>query len=226
MKYFVMAVLGMLLGMIAGAAVLYFNPLTEAADLDSGSADRALHYALPDQVFDFTFGERAAVVDARLEKNGFWEETINGTALLGVVLADAAGHPAAVASRLIAGSADTDLLLSGVLLHDYWLLTLPNEGTVFVRAESNVWPFVKTTLVPVWFLGRPWHGPADYRTTAGPGAESSAVVLGVTGHMKGVEGSAVEQYRLTAFDRTAGSAAAVGELQLRLVPPAAVTAQQ
>jgi hypothetical protein len=127
---------------------------------------------------------------------------------------------------LIAGSADTDLLLNGVLLHDYWLLTLPNEGTVFVRAESNVWPFVKTTLVPVWFLGRPWRGPADYRTTAGPGAQGSAVVLGATGRVKGVEGSAVEQYRLTAFDRAAGSAAAIGELQLRLPAPAAVTAQQ
>jgi hypothetical protein len=226
MKYFAMAILGMLLGVTAGTAVLYFNPLTEAADFDGGAADRSLHYSLPDQVFDFTLGERAAVPGAGLRKDGFWEETINGTALLGVVLADAAGHPSAVASRLIAGSADTDLLLNGVLLHDYWLLTLPNEGTVFVRAESNVWPFVKTTLVPVWFLGRPWRGPADYRTTAGPGAEGSAVVLGVTGRMKGVQGSAVEQYRLTVFDRAAGSAAAVGELQLRLPPPAAVTAQQ
>jgi hypothetical protein len=52
------------------------------------------------------------------------------------------------------------------------------------------------------------------------------VVLGATGRVKGVEGSAVEQYRLTAFDRAAGSAAAIGELQLRLPAPAAVTAQQ
>jgi len=226
MKYLVMALLGMLLGVTAGAAVLYFNPLTEAADFDNGSADRSLQYSLPGQVFDFTLGERAAVMGAGLKQDGFWEETIDGTALLGVVLGDATGRPAAIASRLIAGSAATDLLLRGVLLHDYWLLTLPNEGTVFVRAESNVWPFVKTTLVPVWFLGRPWRGPADFRTTAGPGAEGSAVVLGATGRLKGIEGTAVEQYRLTAFDRATRTAAAVGELDLHFAAPAAVTARQ
>jgi hypothetical protein len=225
MKYLSMAIVGLVLGIAAGAAVLYFNPLTEAPDSVVASADRSLHYALPDQVFGFTFGERAKLPGAGLAKDGFWEETIDGTALLGVVLEDAAGRPAAVASRLIAGSSSTDLLLNGVLLHDYWLLTLPNEGTVFVRAESNVWPFLKSTLLPVWFLGRPWRGPADYRTTAGPGAEGSALVLGATGRLKGAEGSAVEQYRLTAFDRDTRTAAAIGELQLRLPPPPAVTAQ-
>ena len=48
----------------------------------------------------------------------------------------------------MATSADTDLLLRGVLVSDHWLVTIPSEGTLFVRAESNAWPFLKNTLVP------------------------------------------------------------------------------
>ncbi len=31
-------------------------------------------------------------------------------------------------------------------LNDYWLLTIPGEGTLFLRADTNVWPFLQETL--------------------------------------------------------------------------------
>ena len=88
---------------------------------------------------------------------------------------------------------------------------------MFLQADTNVWPFLKETL-PVWYLGRPWDGPADYRPTAGPGA-GTAAVLGATGRFVGVEGTAVEQYRLTDLDPASRSIAAVGELHLRMPEP-------
>jgi hypothetical protein len=219
MKYAFVALLGLVIGAAAGAALIYFNPLTDSIGPALDSADRTLHYDLPGEVLGFTLGEHALPLGTTSAADGFWEETIDRTALLGLVLDDADDKPAAVASRLLAGSADTDFLLSGVLVSDYWLLTIPNEGTLFLRADSNVWPFLKQTLLPVWYFGRPWTGPSDYRPTAGPGDAGAAIVVGATGRFAGLEGTAIEQYRLTDLDPASRSVAAVGELHLRIGEP-------
>ena len=219
MKYAFVALLGLVIGAAGAGTLIYFNPLTNTRAVDSGSSDLTLHYALPGEVLGFTLGEHALPPGTATVNGGFWEETIDRTALLGLVLNDADDQPAAVASRLLAGSAATDFLLSGVRVSDYWLLTFPNEGTLFLRANSNVWPLLKETLVPVWYFGRPWSGPATYRPTAGPGDEGAAVVVGATGRFAGLEGSAIEQYRLTDLDPASRSVAAVGELHLRLGAP-------
>jgi hypothetical protein len=219
MKYAFIALLGLVVGAAAAGAVIYFNPLTNVSAAAVDATDRVLHYDLPGEVLGFTLGEHALPPGTASGAGGFWEETINRTALLGLVLDDADDKPAAIASRLLAGSSDTDFLLNGVLVSDYWLLTIPNEGTLFLRADSNVWPFLKQTLLPVWYFGRPWNGPSDYRPTAGPGAEGAAMVVGATGRFAGLEGSAVEQYRLTDLDPASRSVAAVGELHLRVGEP-------
>jgi hypothetical protein len=215
MKYAIVAVLGLLIGAAAGAAAIYYNPFTQAGSPLADGADRALHYDLPGEVLGFTLGGDVVPPGSPKRDAVFWEETIGRTALLSLVLEDAHDKPAAVASRLLAVSPRTDLLLSGVRVNDFWLLTIPGEGTLFLRAETNVWPFLKETL-PVWYFGRHWKGPTDYRPTAGPGADGAAVVIGATGRFAGLEGSAVEKYRLTDLDPASRSAAATGELDLRL----------
>ena len=96
---------------------------------------------------------------------------------------------------------------------------MPGEGTLFVRAESNAWPFLKNTLVPVWYLDQPWNGPAEYWPTVGPGADESGVVLGITGAFRGSEGTAVEHYEVSTLDRERDLALAKGELHLNLPGP-------
>lgn len=221
MKYLIVILLGLAVGAAAGGAVLYYNPLTEPAVTAPEIGDRTLHYALPEQLLGLTLGERALLPTNRGDRDdaGLWEDTIDRTALLGLVLRDPADRPAAVATRLLAGSAHTDLLLHGVLVSDYWLLTIPDEGTMFVRVDTNLWPFLKHTLLPVWFFDRPWSGPVEYRPTAGPGIGNTAVVIGATGRFAGLQGSAVEQYRVTHLDPATRKAAAVGELQLTLSEP-------
>jgi hypothetical protein len=215
MRYAIVAVLGLLIGAAAGAAAIYYNPFTQRSSPSADAADRALHYGLPGEVLGFTLGDGVVPPGTPKRDDVFWEETIDRTALLSLVLEDAHDKPAAVASRLLAISPRTDLLLSGVRVNDYWLLTIPGEGTLFLRAESNLWPFLKETL-PVWYFGRHWKGPTDYRPTAGPGIDGMAVVVGATGRFAGLEGSAVEKYRITDLDPASRSAAATGELDLRL----------
>jgi hypothetical protein len=225
MKHLFVALLGLVLGAAAAGAVLYYNPLAEKSAPQPNAGDRVLRYALPDQVLEFAVGEDARLFGQDTGRDSLWEETIARTAVLGLVLNDATNQPAAVASRLMATSADTDLLLRGVLLNDHWLVTLPGEGTLFVRADSNAWPFLKETLVPVWYLERPWNGPAEYWPTVGPGADESGVVLGITGAFRGAEGTVVEHYEISALDREREVALAKAELHLSL-PGSQVAAQE
>ena len=215
MKYLLVAALGLLIGAAAAGAAIYYNPFTMTKSAHLDVADRALHYSLPSEVLGFALGDAVMPPGTPKRDGSLWEETIDRTAMLSLVLDDAHDNPTAIASRLLAVSPRTDFVLSGVRVNDYWLLTIPGEGTLFLRAETNVWPFLKETL-PVWYLGRPWKGPSEYSPTAGPGELGAAVVLGATGRFVGLEGSAIEKYRLTDLDPAARSAAATGELDVRL----------
>src|SRR5690606_17161124 len=128
-----------------------------------------------------------------------WENTISVAAMTVLSLRQPDGATAVRASRLIAASPKPDLLLVGALGSDYWLLSVPGDGSLFVRAESNVWPFVHDSLMPVWYLQRPWEGPTECRPTAGPGNGDTAVVIGASGRFANASGSAVERYRLERF---------------------------
>jgi hypothetical protein len=216
MRYLIVAALGLLIGAAAAGAAIYYNPLIAAKpSAQPDVADRALHYSLPSEVLGFALGEQVVPPGTPRRDGSLWEETIERTAILSLVLDDAQDKPTAIASRMLAVSPRTDFVLSGVRVNDYWLLTIPGEGTLFLRAEANVWPFLKETL-PVWYLGRPWKGPVDYSPTAGPGEHGEAVVVGATGRFVGLEGTAIEKYRLTDLDPAARSAAATGEVDFRL----------
>lgn len=219
MKYLFVAIVGLVLGAAAACGVLYLNPLAEKSAPPPNPAARVLHYSLPDNVLQFAVGEDARLLGQDTGDDGLWEETIDRSAVLGLVLNDDENRPAAIASRLMATSGETDLLLTGMLLSDYWLVTIPGEGTMFVHASSNAWPFLKNTLVPVWYFERPFEGPAEYWPTVGPRLDDSALVVGLTGSLRGTEGSAVERYELDALDRERKLALAKGELHFDLAGP-------
>jgi hypothetical protein len=219
MKYLLVAIVGLLLGAAAACAVLYVNPLSESSAPLPSATDRVLRYSLPDHVLEFAVGEDARLLGQDPGDDSLWEETIDRTAVLGLVLNDGSDQPAALASRLLSTSAESDLLLRGLLVSDYWLVTIPSEGTLFVHADSNAWPFLKERLLPVWYFEQPWEGPVEYWPTAGPGADSSGDVVGLAGAFRGSTGSAVERYQVTTLDPVRKVALAAGEIHLNLPGP-------
>jgi hypothetical protein len=216
MKYLFVSLFGLLIGASLAGTILYYNPFTARVGAQPASGDRVLKYRLPDQLLAAAVGDDALLGSRPSRVEGLWEETIDRTAAVGILLTDDTGQPAAIASRLMAASPATDLLLTGVIVSDYWLVTLPGQGTLFVRAESNVWPFLKETLLPVWLFDRPWRGRAEYRPTVGPNPGGAGEVLGLAGVFEGKSGSAVERYDVTAFNPAQHSTAAVGELFIHL----------
>jgi hypothetical protein len=219
MRYLLVAIIGLVVGAAAAGAVIYYNPLAEKSASMPAGTSRVLHYSLPDHVLEFAMGEDARLFGQETGDDSLWEETIDRAGVLALVLNDGSNQPAALASRLLSTSPDTDLLLNGVLVSDDWLVTIPGEGSFYVHADSNAWPFLKEKLVPVWYLDQPWTGPAEYWPTVGPGPGASAEVVGLTGAFRGSEGSAVEHYEITALDPARNVALAKGELYWNLPGP-------
>jgi hypothetical protein len=222
MKYLAIALLGLLLGAAAAGAVLYFNPLTAERAPATGNYDGAWRYALPQDALTFERGMGTYLPDEVAPAGELWEKSIQSSALLALRLRDAEGNPSAIASRLLAGSRETDLLLRGLLVADHWLITVPGQGSVFVRAETNVWPLLKDTVIPVRYLDRAWEGPIEIKPTAGPHSTGAALAIGATGSFASVRGEAAEAYRLNGI----APLAADGQLLLDLPDALTTTAAQ
>ena len=200
-----MTIFGFAVGFVLAVIGMYCNPFTT----DAGEADdlnaRALHYSSP-----FTAGltmthngqSRLPLRPTTIPE--LWENAIKNAMLSVVVLRDDGNQPVGIASRVSQLSERTDMLSRGVLVDDDWLVTIMGEGSFFIRANNNLWPFLKETLIPVWYLDWPWYGPKNYRPTVGPSAEGFALVTGGTGAFDGVRGTAIEDYKIDDFDKAKG----------------------
>ena len=67
--------------------------------------------------------------------------------------------------------------------------------------RPNVWPFLKKTLLPVWYFDRPWNGPADTGPTVGPGRRTTAASSSASrARFAGSEGTASSTTEITDLD--------------------------
>ncbi len=220
MKYFLALLGGLLLGAAAGLGALYFNPFSERAASPLGDANLEFAYALPHgDLLAFTHSSRLPLPFVPEGLGPLWESTISTSAVAVISLEAKDGKPKALATRLSTPSRETDPLLRGALLDDYWLVTVPGEGSLFVHSANNLWPFLMDTVLPVSVLGRPWHGPRNYRPTLGPDAARRGVIMGGTGRFAHDRGVAAERYTLKRYSRAQGPEDVEGELALRVEPP-------
>lgn len=220
MKYFWTLFAGFVVGVMLALTGLYFNPLTQTPGPLPASDDRTFTYASPvTSELVFAHGNRSRLPSYPSGIPGLWEGTINNSAL-SVMLLRGEDGTTAIASRISYPSEETDLLRSGVLLTDDWIVSFAGEGSLFINAQSNWWPFLKEMLIPVWYLGRPWPGPSEYAPTVGPANGSWAFVDGATGRFAGLQGTAAERYSVQEFDELVGPRRGLTELYWRLDEPA------
>lgn len=211
MKYVLTGLAGLLLGAIAAAGVVYFNPLianrSAPADL---AADWRLDYSFPTPgVLSHTHGGALPSPLLPAGVQTLWEETIGAAALTTLPL-DAGGGASLWATRISVPSTKTNLIFNGVVVSDHWLVSMPGAGSLFMTAETNAWPVLKDTYLGVELLGRAWSGRAAYSPTLRvPGA---AAVHGGTGRFAGAAGTFVETLEIGAYDRVAGIESMTGRL--------------
>lgn len=206
MRILLAGLIGLLLGAAAAAAVLYFNPLTHPDDTLRGTDGGVrLRYTTAESgTLAFTHGARLEQIEIRPPSiASLWESALAKTALAVLVMTDENDAAAALASRIAKVSPRTNPITSGVLLVDTWLITVPGNGTYFIESNSNLWPFLRDTVVDVGLLRRPWSEPREYRVTEGPDLSGAAAVTGATGLFRNATGTAVDTLRLDGLRQLA-----------------------
>lgn len=214
MKYLLVLVVGCVLGAVTAAALLMVNPLTRRGGSEIAAADLHYRHALPESYHALTHGGTLPGPHIPAEIDELWEKAVERSALALVALRDDQGAPAAVASRVAWPAKRTDLLTRGLIVDDLWLVTAPGRGSMFVTAESNLWPVLSDTLVSTRLLQRPFNGPRDYRPVAGPSSARMARVRGATLEFERMTGVATEHWRIENFDAAIGLERLTGELRI------------
>jgi len=214
MKYVLSLLAGLLAGSALAVAALYFNPLTRQSVEPAGFPDLAFKFGMaPAATWIATHEEKSKLPVVPAGVPLLWESGIEGSLLTALPLHDASGHFAALGTRIAVPSAATEFLRAGLLVDEYWLISIPGQGTLFMHAVNNEWPLVRDTVVRVDLLRRDFRGAAVYAPTVGPGA-GGASVAGLSGSLAGRTGHG--RARL-ALDNYSGSLVTLtGELHLDL----------
>jgi hypothetical protein len=198
MKYVLSLFLGLAVGAAAAGSLLYFNPLTRSQGGDEKESDWSLSYSLSaDESWLSTHDQRVDLPLKPANVSLLRESGIKGTILAAMPMHGARGT--AAASRISVPSSGTEFLRAGVLVEDYWLISVPGEGSVFVHSLNNQWPLLRDTIVRVDWLQREWAGPGRYAPTRGPD-RAGARVVGVSGSFVGASGHAAERLSLAEYD--------------------------
>lgn len=217
MRYLAVLLLGCVLGVGLGLVVLYYNPLLSSEAPLPEADDWMLDYALPGPGV-YTHGDKISYPRVPDDIAELWEDTIERIGVAALPLTGGEPPEARVAaSRISVPSERTEFLTRGPLLTDYWLLTVPGEGSLLLEIDNELWPFFRDTLLPVRYLHRPWRGPSRYEPTRGPRADRAGRLSGASGRFRGATGSAIESYDLEDFG--VGRAKFRAELSLHLDAP-------
>jgi hypothetical protein len=212
MKYVMSLLLGVLAGAACAAALLYFNPLTRHEHTSAAGSDWVLSYSL--SASDSWLSTHSGRIELPVVPAGvplLWENGIKGSLLAAMPLAARKGSVGAAASRISVPSTRSEFLRAGLLVDDFWLVSVPGRGSFFVHAVNNQWPLVRDTIVRVDWLHRSWSGQGDYDPTQGPDG-SSAEVIGMSGVYTGARGTGRERLSVAAYSGTVARLS--GELML------------
>ena len=220
MKYFITLILGLLAGVALALAGLYFNPLTQES-AGEPFADPHLSYVYTSPVSNATFlshGGGLRVAPRPSDAPKLWEDAITDLVGMVMLLGDSATGTQVVASRLAMLSEQSNLLTPGVRLQNYWIISLPGEGSLFAAHDQNLWPMLKGVWLPAWYDGAEWTGSATFIPAAGPRASGAGHVIGATGHLAGRRGSMFERYTLRAVSAEAGPRDMLAEVAIQWEP--------
>jgi hypothetical protein len=214
MKYVLSLSVGLLLGVISALALVYFNPLIRGQGAHADSDAWVLEYKLAaDETWLSTHDERVGIPHVPTTAPLLWEDGIRGAWLAAMPLEGGAGDAPAAATRISLPSSETNFLHSGIVVDDYWLISVADTGTLFVHGANNQWPLLRDTVVSVDLLRRDFAGPQTYDTTLGP-ADGHAEVTGITGIYQSSRGRAHERLSLETYEGSLGSAS--GKLVIAL----------
>lgn len=212
-KYVVSLVLGTVLGVLAAAALLYFNPLAARNPLSplavSNNTMLSLGFSgVPADAIVYTNSGESRAQPQPEKVRELWERPIRLTEILVTVLTDSRNKPAGVGVKFSSDSEKTRLINGEALVDSAWHIHLVERGSLFVEQTENYWNLLRNIVLPAyWSSARHWKGVWSGNMTVGPGALGTATVTGGTGEFAGLESEAVEAVNASAYSVAQGPVA-------------------
>ena len=219
-KYVVGLLLGIVLGVVAAGALLYFNPLAARNPLSplSVSNNRILslgYSVVPTDSIVLTNNGESRVQPHPENVRELWEAPIRLTEVLVTVLTDSRNNPAGIGIKYSSDSEDTRLINGEALVNSAWHIHLVERGSLFVEQTENYWNFLRKIVLPAyWSSSNHWKGVWNGNMTVGPGALGTAAVTGGTGEFTGLESEAVEAVHASAYSVAQGPVSMEGRLTI------------
>lgn len=210
----VIGILGLVLGAIAGAALLLFNPLTVSGALPSVQAN-----LVPDKSYRMDDYRGMPPGMASLLRGGTrsGDHALAAPALanlrMGIVILPAGdGRPAALAVKVSTLAEQNSLWRAQLGTLDDWNIFWPGEGSVFASGYSNYWPLLQREFLAA-LGGDDVEAEAAYALSAPPPSGQLTGVSGAAGRYAGYIG----EIRESLLPAAAGDPG--WQLSLKASPP-------
>lgn len=182
-------IFGLALGILAGVALLMFNPLATRGQLPAMQAN-----LVPDKSYRMDDYRGMSPDITSLFRGGArsGETPLKAPALanlrIGIVVLPAGdGRPAALAVRVSVLAEQNSLWRAQLGTLDYWNISWPGEGSVFASGYSNYWPLMRDRFLAL-LPGGDTRIKASYALSATPPAGQLAGVSGASGRYTGFIG--------------------------------------
>lgn len=230
MKYVAGLLLGIVLGAIAAATLLYFNPLAARNPLSPLSVSNheilSLGYsAVPTDSIVYTNNGESHVKPYPEKVRELWEAPIRRSDVMVTVVTDSRNNPAGIGIKFSSDSERTRLINGEALVDSAWHIHLVERGSLFVEQTENYWNFLRNIVVPAyWSSANHWKGVWNGNLTVGPGALGTAAVSGGTGEFAGLQSEAVEAVRASAYSVSQGPVSMEGRLAIDVTGNVELTA--
>lgn len=223
-KFILVLVSGMLLGMAVLALLVFYNPLVRSNSLSplAVTENEVVHLSYSVSAQDalvYTNDGESQVAPNPQKVLQLWEPTVRRTTASVNLLADSRGRPAGIGVKFSSESEDSSVLDGKALVNSVWHIYLPERGSLFVEQSENYWNYIQEIVVPAYrSSGDNWRGTWLSNITDGPGALGTAAVAGGSGQFAGMDTAAVEALSAKAYSVDLGPVAMNGELSIELPP--------
>lgn len=188
-------VLGLVLGLLAGACLLVANPLSWFQGLPPLPPDLS---PFKTYRWDEYRGIEGGVADLlgvgrRNRDVALMDPALSNIRIGIVVLPAGEGTPAALAVKVSAIADDNSLWRAKLGTDDYWSIFWPGEGSVFANAHSNYWAVARDAFFAQLVGGDREQMAPSYAVTAPAPLGDPAGVTGASGRYAGFTGEIREQ---------------------------------
>jgi len=225
MKYLISLLVGMVVGIAAFLALLYYNPLTSQNKLSPLSVTEgeliSLNYSMvASDSLVYTNDGESQVMPHPAKVLQLWEQPIRKTDALATVLRDSRSQVAGIGLKFSSDSESTNILNGEALVDSVWHIYLPGRGSFFIEQKENYWGYMREVVLPAyWSSGDNWRGIWNGSITTGPGALGTSRVIGGSGEFAALETVGVESLLAKAYSVDQGPVAVTGDLSIEIPRP-------